>query len=162
MSTQPYHLYAERIDASKNMARYYSLSIEPTLFGDTSLIRSWGRIGSRGQRMVHVFKTEPEAFDFSLELLRIKTRRGYRLRGDRPGSDCGFATTKFESFPLRTSVSQYCAEPSSDWEEATTVVLASVPEEEEADEPAQVGKSSCPLPMPFRDGLAACTDEGNK
>ncbi|MGO7014944.1 WGR domain-containing protein, partial [Rhizobium johnstonii] len=45
MSTQPYHLYIERIDPSKNMARFYALSIEPNLFGGTSLVRSWGRIG---------------------------------------------------------------------------------------------------------------------
>lgn len=78
MITQPYHLYVERIDPSKNMARYYALSIEPTLFGETSLIRSWGRIGRRGQRMVHVFKSEPEAVDLFLEILRIKRGRGYR------------------------------------------------------------------------------------
>ncbi|MGO7360365.1 WGR domain-containing protein, partial [Rhizobium ruizarguesonis] len=29
MSTQPYRLYIERIDPSKNMARFYALSIEP-------------------------------------------------------------------------------------------------------------------------------------
>ena len=80
MSTQPYHLYVERIDPVRNMARFYALSIEPTLFGDTSLIRRWGRIGSRGQRLVHIFKTEPEAVDVFLELLRIKRGRGYRVK----------------------------------------------------------------------------------
>jgi predicted DNA-binding WGR domain protein len=80
MSTQPYYLYVERIDPSKNMARYYALSIEPTLFGETSLTRCWGRIGSRGQRIVHLFRSEPEAVDLFLELLRIKRGRGYRSR----------------------------------------------------------------------------------
>ncbi|XAZ26076.1 WGR domain-containing protein (plasmid) [Sinorhizobium sp. B11] len=80
MSTQPYHLYAERIDPSKNMARYYALSIEPTLFGETSLVRSWGRIGSRGQRLVHLFRTEPEAVELFLEILRVKRGRGYEAR----------------------------------------------------------------------------------
>ncbi|TAX62854.1 WGR domain-containing protein, partial [Rhizobium ruizarguesonis] len=46
MTVQPYRLYIERIDPSKNMARFYALSIEPNLFGETSLVRSWGRIGS--------------------------------------------------------------------------------------------------------------------
>ena len=49
MLAQPYHLYVERMDAQKNMARFYALSIEPTLFGDVCLIRRWGRIGTRGQ-----------------------------------------------------------------------------------------------------------------
>jgi predicted DNA-binding WGR domain protein len=32
------------------MARYYVLSIEPSLFGDASLIRQWGRIGWLDQK----------------------------------------------------------------------------------------------------------------
>ena len=29
MLTQPYHLYVERIDPARNMARFYTLAIEP-------------------------------------------------------------------------------------------------------------------------------------
>ena len=43
-------LVLERRDATRNMARFYVLAIEPTLFGDTALIREWGRIGSAGRR----------------------------------------------------------------------------------------------------------------
>ncbi|TBG83145.1 WGR domain-containing protein [Rhizobium leguminosarum] len=79
MSTQPYHLYIERIDPSKNMARFYALSIEPNLFGGTSLVRSWGRIGSHGQQKIHVFDSEAKAVDLLLSLLRRKRSRGYRV-----------------------------------------------------------------------------------
>jgi predicted DNA-binding WGR domain protein len=48
MLAQPYRLYFERTDATKNMARFYALSIEPTLFGTPCLTRRWGRIGSKG------------------------------------------------------------------------------------------------------------------
>ena len=41
----PYRLYCLRIDNARNMARYYTLSIQPTLFGE---VRYWGRIGTRG------------------------------------------------------------------------------------------------------------------
>jgi hypothetical protein len=41
------NILLERIDPACNMARYYVLSIEPTLFGDQALIRGWGRIGSK-------------------------------------------------------------------------------------------------------------------
>lgn len=79
MTREPYRLYIERIDPSKNMARYYALSIEPNLFGGTSLVRSWGRIGSRGQQKIHVFDSEAKAVDLLLTLLRRKRSRGYRV-----------------------------------------------------------------------------------
>jgi predicted DNA-binding WGR domain protein len=80
MLAQPYHLYIERADAAKNMARFYALSIEPTLFGTPCLTRRWGRIGSRGQSMVHHFDREEEAVSMFLDLLRAKRARGYRTR----------------------------------------------------------------------------------
>ncbi|WP_045024435.1 WGR domain-containing protein [Agrobacterium arsenijevicii] len=84
MIAQPYHLYVERIDATKNMARFYSLSIQPTLFGQASLLRCWGRIGSRGQQKVHLFDHEDQAVELFLELLSQKRKRGYR-----PRTSCG-------------------------------------------------------------------------
>lgn len=78
MIAQPYQLYVERTDRTKNMARYYAMSIEPTLFGDACLTRRWGRIGSRGQQLVHHFDWEEEAVRLFLNLLRQKRVRGYR------------------------------------------------------------------------------------
>jgi predicted DNA-binding WGR domain protein len=80
MLTQPYRHYVERTDATKNMARYYAMEIAPTLFGSTCLIRSWGRIGCRGQSMEHQFEREREAVDLFLTLLRQKRAKGYRPR----------------------------------------------------------------------------------
>jgi predicted DNA-binding WGR domain protein len=34
-----------RIDEDSNMARFYKLDVQPTLFGEWSLVREWGRIG---------------------------------------------------------------------------------------------------------------------
>ena len=42
-------LVLERVDRSKNMARYYVLSVEPTLFAESSLVRRWGRMGGAGR-----------------------------------------------------------------------------------------------------------------
>ena len=75
-----YRLYVDRKDASKSMARFYAMSIEPTLFGEVCLVRRWGRIGARGQRMEHSFRREEEAVALLLTLLRQKRQRGYRLR----------------------------------------------------------------------------------
>jgi predicted DNA-binding WGR domain protein len=82
MIAQPYRLYIERKDASKNMARFYAMSIEPTLFGDVCLIRRWGRIGADGQRIQHCFQREEDAVALFLNLLRQKRQRGYRPRGN--------------------------------------------------------------------------------
>lgn len=78
MITQPYHLYVERIAPEKNMARFYALAVQPTLFGEVSLVRAWGRIGTRGQQMVHMFDNESQAINLFLEVLREKRKRGYR------------------------------------------------------------------------------------
>ena len=61
MIAQPYELHVERRDSAQNMARYYVLAIQPTLFGEVQLTRRWGRIGSRGQSLSHVFRREDDA-----------------------------------------------------------------------------------------------------
>lgn len=81
MIAQPYHLYIERTNASKNMARYYAMEISMTLFGEACLTRSWGRIGKRGQSMSHFFEREEDAVDLFLDLVRQKRSRGYRPAG---------------------------------------------------------------------------------
>jgi predicted DNA-binding WGR domain protein len=80
MLSQPYHLYIERSDRARNMARYYDLEITTTLFGEACLVRRWGRIGARGQSMSHVFEREGEAVQLFLALARRKKARGYRPR----------------------------------------------------------------------------------
>jgi len=72
------HLYSERRDASRNMARFYALSIEPTLFGDVCLTRRWGRIGTRGQMKAMSFAHEEEALAQFTKIQRQKASRGYR------------------------------------------------------------------------------------
>ena len=78
MITQPYHLYVERIAPEKNMARFYALAVQPTLFGEVSLLRAWGRIGTGGQQMVHLFDNESQAVSLFLDVLREKRKRGYK------------------------------------------------------------------------------------
>lgn len=80
MIAQPYHLRIERRDATQNMARFYVLAIQPTLFGEIQLTRRWGRIGARGQSLNHVFNREDDAVRLFLELLRRKRKRGYGPR----------------------------------------------------------------------------------
>lgn len=38
-----------RIDPQQNMARWYEIDVQPTLFGEHTVERHWGRIGAAGQ-----------------------------------------------------------------------------------------------------------------
>lgn len=80
MLKQPYHIYIERTDQMKNMARFYAMEISTTLFGEPCLTRRWGRIGASGQSMVHHFENEQDAVVLFLQITRHKKARGYRPR----------------------------------------------------------------------------------
>ena len=71
-------LHLERIDASRNMARFYRLSVEPSLFGDAALVREWGRIGTLGRRRLDLFADACLAGQALRRLSVAKLRRGYR------------------------------------------------------------------------------------
>lgn len=75
-ATRPTLLF--HIDPARNMARFYLLAIEPTLFGGSSLMRCWGRVGTKGQVKIHLFETASEAGQASGRLLHSKLKRGYR------------------------------------------------------------------------------------
>jgi predicted DNA-binding WGR domain protein len=73
-------LVFERRDRKCNMARFYVLAIEPTLFGDRALVREWGRIGFPGRRRLDLYANSKMAAE-ALEIwLMRKSRRGYCVR----------------------------------------------------------------------------------
>ena len=67
-----------RIDTTRNMRRFYHMSVQPGLFGDVAFIRQWGRIGTRGQRMEEWFEDEAAAEAACDKLTKQKQRRGYQ------------------------------------------------------------------------------------
>jgi predicted DNA-binding WGR domain protein len=71
------YLVLERCDPARNMARYYVLTIEPTLFGDTALVREWGRLG---RRRLDLFAGRVQAVEALEAWLVRKARRGYIRR----------------------------------------------------------------------------------
>lgn len=78
MSKQTHNLHLTRVDATRNMARFYELGLQPTLFGEVSLLRAWGRIGTIGRCKVETFAADEQAGAAFARLERIKRRRGYR------------------------------------------------------------------------------------
>jgi predicted DNA-binding WGR domain protein len=68
-----------RVDRTKNMARFYTLMIEPTLFGDVSLVRRWGRIGTAGRQRIELYAGLTDAVSALTKKVEQKKRRGYLL-----------------------------------------------------------------------------------
>lgn len=75
-------LVLQRRDERCNMARFYLLAIEPTLFGDMALIREWGRIVAGGRRRLDLHADH----DGAVEALEVWLARKVRGRRD---PDCG-------------------------------------------------------------------------
>ncbi len=73
----PPALLLHRIDHTHNMARYYALSVEMTLFGGSSLVRHWGRMGTRGQCKIDLFEDMAAAAHAMHRLATLKGKRGY-------------------------------------------------------------------------------------
>lgn len=77
MDTPP-SLFLRRIDPSRNMARFYAVSLGVSLFGDVSLTRRWGRIGTFGGQIVELHADRETALGALERIERAKRRRGYR------------------------------------------------------------------------------------
>ena len=70
-------LRLEKRIPEKSQFRFYRLEVQPTLFGEWSLIREWGRIGRQGRVVVDTFTTQAEArLAFEGKAIE-KLRRGY-------------------------------------------------------------------------------------
>jgi predicted DNA-binding WGR domain protein len=66
-----------RIDAARNMRRFYRLDMQPDLFGGVLLVRQWGRIGARGRIVAERFESMTLAADALEKHAQQKTLRGY-------------------------------------------------------------------------------------
>jgi predicted DNA-binding WGR domain protein len=66
-----------RVDDRRNMARFYKLDIQPTLFGEWSFVREWGRIGRAGTVRVEIHHTRGHADIAMVSNWARKLKRGY-------------------------------------------------------------------------------------
>ena len=71
-------IHLVRIDAEKNMERFYKLDVQPTLFGEWALIREWGRIGRPGTVRVEMHRTRGIADMAPISKWYEKRKRGYQ------------------------------------------------------------------------------------
>ena len=76
------HLDHVRIVPSENMARFYGIALQPTLFGEVAVVRCWGRIGTRGRAMTVTYPGTQQAADALADLETRKRCRGYVTTSD--------------------------------------------------------------------------------
>lgn len=72
------HIYLERHDHDKNLHRFYQMFVTPGIFGDWSLVREWGRVGSPGTVRKDWFDSEDEAVSAEISLSHAKQKKGYQ------------------------------------------------------------------------------------
>ncbi|WP_370652158.1 WGR domain-containing protein [Phenylobacterium sp.] len=72
-----------RVDPSRNMSRFWSARLQPSLFEEVLLVRAWGRIGSRGQERSYWFATRQAALAAFEKITAAKRRRGYAADAER-------------------------------------------------------------------------------
>jgi predicted DNA-binding WGR domain protein len=77
-------LILHRRDPTVNMARFYALSLENSLFGDILLVRRWGRIGTHGRVRFDWFDNPADAANELTRIASAKARRGYQNMAQRP------------------------------------------------------------------------------
>ena len=75
-----------RVDPAKNMARWYEIDVQQTLFGEYTVERHWGRIGATGQSKTFWFDDEATADQMAIS---VSTRPNYNVAG---------ILAKFENF----------------------------------------------------------------
>jgi predicted DNA-binding WGR domain protein len=71
------HIVLQRRDCTRNVARFYVLAVEPSLYGDAVLVRAWGRIGSLGRQRLDLYASAVDAGEALEDWLARKVRRGY-------------------------------------------------------------------------------------
>ena len=71
-------VFLSQLDPAVNKARFYVLSLQPTLFGDTAVVRHWGRLGTNGRVRIDLYASREQARSALHALEAIKRRRGYR------------------------------------------------------------------------------------
>ena len=71
-------IYLTRQDATQNINRFYSMHLQPDLFGPVCVVKEWGRLGAAGTVRQEVYSDEHAARAAMTERMKRKAKRGYR------------------------------------------------------------------------------------
>jgi predicted DNA-binding WGR domain protein len=71
-------VHLRRIDPGRDMGRFYSLTLQPTLLGGVDLVRRWDRLGASGGAVLTEAYPDEASAQAALEKLAARQRRrGY-------------------------------------------------------------------------------------
>jgi predicted DNA-binding WGR domain protein len=72
--------YLTRTDPTRNINRFYVVDITPTLFGEWTLLREWGRRGSPSTLRLDSYQRREEAQSAEQRTIKRRLQRGYTAR----------------------------------------------------------------------------------
>jgi predicted DNA-binding WGR domain protein len=73
-------MFLTHADASRNLHRFYVVQLAPTLFGEWTLLREWGRIGSPGTVRLMSFERHKDAEQAARRVIKRRLNHGYIVR----------------------------------------------------------------------------------
>ena len=68
-----------RSDPARNLHRFYVVNLGPTLFGEWTLWREWGRIGSPGTVRTTSYERQQEAQEAEQHIIKLRLSHGYTI-----------------------------------------------------------------------------------
>lgn len=80
-----YCTYLERHNPDKNKYRFYQKYVSPSIFGDWSLVREWGRVGSPGTVRKEWIDSEEKSVIARQTLCDTKRKKGYQTKKTMSG-----------------------------------------------------------------------------
>lgn len=69
------------VDPTKNRRRFYTLAWQPGLWGEATLVRTWGRLGRRGRSLAKTYAGQESAEEEIGHLIRRRLQHGYWVVG---------------------------------------------------------------------------------
>jgi predicted DNA-binding WGR domain protein len=70
--------FLTRTDPTRNIDRFYVVQVMPSLFGDWTVMREWGRRGSPGTVRLSSYQRCNEAETAERRTIKRRLQRGYR------------------------------------------------------------------------------------
>jgi len=70
--------FLTRIDPARNIDRFYPVDVMPTLFGEWTVLREWGRRGSPGTVRLRHYAHRDDAQSAKARTIKKRLAHGYR------------------------------------------------------------------------------------
>jgi predicted DNA-binding WGR domain protein len=67
------------VDPARNRYRFYSLTWQPSLWGGGALIRTWGRIGTKGRTLETFHEDRGSTRALVEQIVKRRLQRGYQV-----------------------------------------------------------------------------------